>query len=44
MHNYFSEPDVLDEWRLKQYLDSLSVSYSKNDVRNCLNELTLACV
>lgn len=44
MHNYFSEPDVLDEWRLEQYLDSLNVSYSKKDVRNCLNELTLTNV
>ena len=44
MHNYFSEPDVLDEWRLEQYLDSLNVSYSKKDVRNCLNEMTLTNV
>ena len=44
MHNYFSEPNVLDEWRLEQYLDSLNVSYSKKDVRNRLNEMTLTNV
>lgn len=44
MHNYFSEPNVLDEWRLEQYLESKSVPYSKIDLSNCLNELTLASV
>lgn len=44
IHNYFSEPDVLDEWRLEKYLESLSMSYSKSDISKCLNELTLARV
>lgn len=44
MHNYFSESDMLDEWRLVQYLDSLNVSYSKNDISQCLYELTLTQV
>lgn len=44
MHNYFSESDVLDEWRLEQYLESLNVSYSKSDISRCLNELALTQV
>lgn len=41
IHSYFSEPDVLDEWRLEQYLESLKISYSKSDISKHLNELTL---
>ncbi|OCG47363.1 hypothetical protein A9G35_03990 [Gilliamella sp. Choc5-1] len=41
MHNYFSEPNVLDEWRLEQYIDSLNLTYSTSDIKNCLHELTL---
>ncbi|MCX8619151.1 hypothetical protein J3U42_12205 [Gilliamella sp. B2923] len=44
IHSYFSEPDVLDEWRLEQYLESLKISYSKSDISKYLNELTLTQV
>lgn len=44
IHSYLSESEVLDEWRLEQYFESLKISYSKNDISKCLNELTLTQV
>lgn len=44
IHSYFSESDVLDEWRLEQYLESLKISYSKSVISKYLNELTLTQV
>jgi hypothetical protein len=41
IHNYFSEPNVLDEWRLKQYIESLNLTYSTSEINNSLHELTL---
>lgn len=39
IHNYLSEPKVIDKWRVELYLNSINISYSDNDIEECLNEM-----
>ncbi|MFQ0996207.1 DUF6896 domain-containing protein [Gilliamella sp. CG25] len=39
IHNYITNPNVFDEWRLIQFLESMNIYITKNEIDNCLESL-----